>query len=206
MENQYTNIHVIGISGSLRPQSYTRMAVQQALLGAEEVGATTGLVDLREYKLICSDGKRDESELPKEVLRLRDELRQAQGMIIGTPEYHGSFSGVLKNALDLMGFPEFEGKIIGLAGVAGGVMGATHSLDGLRVVGRALRAWVLPQQVSIPEAWKVFDASGAVKDQRIKERLISVGQQVARFAYLHSAEEALQFIQAWEHTPENPGG
>ncbi len=43
-----------------------------------------------------------------------EEVAGAQGIILGTPEYHGSFSGVLKNALDLMGFDEFEGKMIGL--------------------------------------------------------------------------------------------
>jgi len=54
---------------------------------------------------------------------LREEVKQAHGIILGTPEYLGSYSGVLKNALDLMGFEEFEGKMLGLLGVSGGAMG-----------------------------------------------------------------------------------
>ena len=56
---------------------------------------------------------------PPGVGKLREEVRAAEGIILGTPEYHGGFSGVLKNALDLMGFDEFEGKMMGLVGVSG---------------------------------------------------------------------------------------
>lgn len=125
---------------------------------------------------------------------------------MGTPEYHGSFSGVLKNALDLMGFEEFEGKMIGLVGVSGGKMGALNALSGLRNIGRALHAWVIPEQVAIPEAWKVFDDEGNILEESLKERLLTVGRQVARFAYLHSSEKALEFLRLWESAPENPGG
>jgi multimeric flavodoxin WrbA len=61
-------------------------------------------------------------------------VRAAQGIILATPEYHGGYSGVLKNALDLMGFEEFEGKVRGLVGVSGGGMGAFGSLNNLRAV------------------------------------------------------------------------
>ncbi len=153
-ENQ---IHVVGISGSLRSGSYTRAAVRVALAGAEETGAKTQLIDLREYNLVFCDGKEDESAYPEDVFRLRREVQEASGLILATPEYHGSFSGVLKNALDLMGFNEIEGKMIGLVGVSGGQLGAVNALSGLRTVGRALHAWVIPEQASVPEAWKVFD-------------------------------------------------
>ena len=71
---------------------------------------------------------------------------------------------MLKNALDLMGFDEIEGKMIGLVGVSGGAMGAFDALNSLRNVGRALHAWVVPEQAAVAEAWKAFDGSGAVKD------------------------------------------
>ena len=61
------------------------------------------------------DGKENEDALPQDVFKLRREVSQAAGIILGTPEYHGSFSGLLKNALDLMGFDEIEDKMIGLA-------------------------------------------------------------------------------------------
>ena len=132
------NIRVVGISGSLRDGSYTRQAVQVALRGAAELGAATRLLDLRDYALMFSTGRVDEETCPPDVLRLRRDLRAAQGIILGTPEYHASFSGVLKNALDLMGFEEFEGKMLGLVGVSGGRLGAINALNSLRMVGRAL--------------------------------------------------------------------
>lgn len=199
-------ILVVGICGSLRPGSYTRMAVKIALEGAQETGAQTQLIDLKDYELVFCRGKEDESVYPEDVLRLRREVRQAQGIILGTPEYHGGFSGVLKNAVDLMGFDEFGGRMIGLVGVSGGAQGAVHALDSLRTVGRSLHAWVVPQQTSIPQAWKVFDKSGILKDNSLENRLKEVGRQVARFAFLHTSEKSQEFLKAWEDAPQNPGG
>ncbi len=199
-------VFVVGICGSLRRSSYTRMAVQIALQGAQETGAQTRLIDLRDYHLVFCTGNEDESTFPEDVFKLRREVSQAQGIILGTPEYHGGVSGVLKNALDLMGFDEIEGKMIGLVGVSGGALGAVHALNNLRTVGRALHAWVIPEQVSIPEAWKVFDDSGTLKDSGLEERVKEVGRQVARFAYLHTSEKAQEFLRAWEGAPVNPGG
>jgi NAD(P)H-dependent FMN reductase len=201
-----SRVLVVGICGSLRRGSYTRMAVQIALQGAQEVGAQTRLIDLQDYQLVLCDGKEDESSYPADVFRLRSDVSQAQGIILGTPEYHGSFSGVLKNALDLMGFEELEGKMIGLVGVSGGALGAVHALNSLRTVGRALHAWVVPEQVSIPEAYKVFDPSGTLHDRDLEKRVKDVGRQVARFAYLHTSEQAQAFLRAWEGAPVNPGG
>ncbi len=195
---------IVGICGSLRDDSLTRVALQTALQGAAEKDVETLLVDLRHYQLVFCTGNKNESILPPDVFRLRDEVKAAQGIILATPEYHGSFSGVLKNALDLMGFKEFEGKMIGLVGVSGGELGAINALNQLRMVGRALHAWVVPHQAAIPNAWKHIDAGG-VRDKKLEERLKEVGRQVARFAFLHSSEKAMDFLHEWEAAPDNPG-
>jgi len=200
-----TPIRIVGICGSLRARSYSRLAVQIALQGAQETGAQTQLIDLRDYDLAFCDGRKDATTYPPDVLRLRQQVRQAQGIILGTPEYHASLSGVLKNALDLMGFDEFEGKMVGLIGVSGGQMGAANALNSLRTIGRALHAWVVPEQVSIPQAWRAFDADGNLLDDKLADKVRQVGRQVARFAYLHTSRQALEFLQAWEIAPSNPG-
>ncbi len=199
-------VTVVGLCGSLRSGSCSRSALNIALDGAREVGAGTRLIDLREYDLVFCDGGEDESRYPQDVFKLRKEVRLAEGLILATPEYHGSYSGLLKNALDLMGFSEIEGKMIGLVGVSGGKLGAVNALNGLRMVGRALHAWVIPEQASIPEAWKLFDDSGELLEEELRERVKEVGRQVARFSYLHSADRAQEFLQAWEGAPINPGG
>lgn len=205
-ETAKDRIRIVAICGSLRPGSYTRMALQVALRGARETGAETTLIDLRGYQLIFCDGKENESGYPSDVFRLRAEVKGGHGLILGTPEYHGGVSGVLKNALDLMGFEELEGKMIALVGVSGGALGAVHALGHLRTVGRAVHAWVIPEQVAIPEAWKVFDEGGNLKNPEIEKRLLEAGRQVARFSYLHSSEKALEFLRLWEGAPLNPGG
>jgi len=199
-------LRIVGLCGSLRAGSYTRRAVEVALQGAAETRARTRLLDLREYELVFCEGKEGESNYPQDVFRLREEVSRAQGIILGTPEYHGSFSGVLKNALDLMGFEQFEGKMIGLVGVSGGRMGALSALSSLRNISRALHAWVVPEQASIPQAWKEFDENGAMKNAELEMRVREVGRQVALFASLHGSEQAREFLRKWESAPANPGG
>jgi FMN reductase len=206
MTAQREPLRIAGICGSTRKGSYTRMALTIALRGAEEAGAKTKLIDLRDYQLVFCDGKEDESHYPEDVVRLREAVRPAHGIILATPEYHGGYSGVLKNALDLMGFDEFEGKMLGLVGVAGGRMGAFGAMHSLRDVGRALHAWVIPEQASVPQAWQMFDAQGHCKDAETEKRLKEVGRQVARFACLHTAEQAGEFLREYESAAENPGG
>ena len=203
---QNNDLLVVGICGSLRNTSYTRMALRIALEGAQEFGVRTDLIDLRGYNLVFCDGNQDENTYPEDVHKLRSEVAAAQGIILGTPNYHSSFSGVLKNALDLMGFDSFEGKMVGLVGVSGGSKGAADALNSLRAIGRALHAWVAPNQVSIAEAWKYFDHAGCLKDAVLEERIKEVGRQVAKFAYLHSSEKVQEFLEEWERAPENPGG
>lgn len=198
-------IRIAALCGSLRPGSYTRAALKLALDSAAGAQVETELIDLRGYTLAFQDGVR-ETARPPDVTRLSEALRSADGILIGTPEYHGSFSGVLKNALDWMGFEEFEGKMVGLLGVSGGVMGAHEALNGLRTIGRSLHAWVVPEQVSIAEAWKVFEDDGRMKDGDVEERIRRLGRQVARFARLHKCEAALEFLENWEKAPVNPGG
>ncbi len=199
-------VRVVAICGSLRSKSTTRFALNIALQGAQKVGAETQLIDLRTYDLVFCDGSEGKDSYPEDVFKLRQTVQQAHGIILGTPEYHGGYSGVLKNALDLMGFSEFQGKVVGLVAVAGGQTGAINSLNGLRTVSRALRAWVIPLQVSIPQAWKVFDDSGEIKDSNLEDRLLEVGRDVARFAYLHTSDQARQFLDQWEQAEQNPGG
>lgn len=204
MAKETEGLNVIAICGSLRQGSYTRMALKIALQGAQELGAQTRILDLQDYDLAFVDGR--DTPYPAGVQRLRKDVHAADGIIIGTPEYHAGMSGALKNALDLMRFEEVGGKMLGLIGVSGGTMGAVNALNSLRAVGRSLHAWVIPQQVTIPQGWKVFNEAGQLQDEDYRERLLEVGRQVARFAYLHSSQEVQEFLKLWEQAPANPGG
>lgn len=177
-------INVVGLCGSLRKGSTTHAALRIALSGAKNEGAKVELLDLNDYKLIFHGAVNDESEYPPDVVRLKEKVKSAHGILLGTPEYHGSFSGVLKNALDFMWYEEFENKVVGLIGVSGGRMGAGNALSMLRTVGATLRAFVIPKEVSISIASEAFDADGNTLDPELTTRLRSIGVQVTQFAQL----------------------
>lgn len=193
-------VQVVGLVGSMRPESVTRMAVRYALLGAEEEGAKTRLLDIASYGLPFL-GREKEDGSSRALESFLGDLRAADGIILGSPDYHGSISGVLKNALDLASAEEFEGKMVGLIGVAGGQMGAADTLDHLRTVGRHLHAWVVPNQVSIGDSLEAFNPNGEPVRPEVGNRLKSVGEQVAHFARLHKCENHLQFLKEWEGAP-----
>lgn len=172
-----TQPHVVALCGSLRDESYTRIALHHVLDGAENHGASTTLLDLREYDLPVFDP--DESDAG-DAETLRADIREADSVILGSPMYHGSYSAPLKNALDYCGFDEFEDTTVGLLSVAGGSF-PSATLDHLRTVGRALNAWVLPHQVAIPKARTQFEGDEFV-DESLEERTNVLGKRAVEYA------------------------
>jgi FMN reductase len=162
-----------------------------ALEGAAWGGASTLLLDLKELNLPFAGSNWLPEAFP-DVARMNEIIGQADALIWATPEYHGSFSGAFKNALDLGSFKEYGGKMVGLIGTAGGSMGAGSSLGHLRSVARQLHAWVLPQQVSVSSSSTALDAEGNIIDADIEDRLKALGRQTARYARLHAQMEDLE--------------
>lgn len=199
-------VRVLAICGSLNPDSRTKRALLVAANAARGAGATVDLVDLRDYRLPILHSPDPPEGAPAEVERLKAQFRAADALLIASPEYHGSYSGALKNAFDLLGFDEFQGKMAALIGVAGGGMGATNALNHLRTVCRQLHAWVLPEQVSIPRAGTAFDERGEPSDPRVATRLEQLGIQLVKFAVLHREASTTRFVQMWEQMVRNPGG
>src|SRR5579862_4020635 len=193
------SIRVVGICGSLRPNGWTLAALKIALAGAEDKGATTELLDLRDYDLpFCAGGDVDAIQGKAGVQRLRQKVLEASGIILATPNYHGSLSGVLKNALDLMSMREFEDKVVGLIGVSGGRMGGTATLNTLRAIGRTLHAWVIPSEAWIYDADSAFAEDGHLKDLSSEQRVRDVGLKIARLTRMLASKEARELLHLWE--------
>ncbi len=171
-----TDPHVVALVGSLREASCTRLAAARALAGAANAGATTELLDLRTFDLPPLN---PDQNIQGDSERLIETVRRADALILASPMYHGSYSGVLKNALDYCGFEEFENKTVGLLAVSGGSFPIT-TLEHLRSVCRALNAWVLPHQAAIPNVHSAFE-DGTFVDSRTEERVATVGQRVVQY-------------------------
>ena len=168
---------VVGVPGSLRAESYTRRGVERALDGARRAGGRAELLDLREYDLPAFDADRD---APGDAAAFAERVRAADSVLLGTPMYHGSYSSVLKTALDYCGFDEFEDKTVGLLAVAGGGFPVT-ALEHLRSVCRALNAWVIPHQVAVPRAHSQFD-DGDLVDGDLDKRTLTLGRRAVQYA------------------------
>ena len=171
--------HLVGVSGSLRNESYARRALTRALDAAEGAGATTELLDLREYDLPVFDPGRDDTA---DAARLTEAIGEGDAVVLATPVYHGSYSSPLKLALDYCGFDEFEDTTVGLLAVAGGGFPVT-ALDHLRSVCRAVNAWVLPHQAAIPRARNNFE-DGRLVDDDIAARVDTLGERAVEFAHI----------------------
>jgi FMN reductase len=169
-------VKIVGIAGSLRADSYSQLALQIAAQRVEALGAEVEILDLRTMNLPFCNGGDAYPDYP-DVARLSQAVSAADGLILATPEYHGSVSGVLKNALDLLGFEEFSGKVAGLISVLGG-QSNSNALNDLRIILRWVHSWVIPEQVAIAQAWKAFGEDGKLLDQKLSQRFDSFAQSL----------------------------
>ncbi len=169
-------VKIVGIAGSLRAESYTHQALALAVQRVEALGAEVEILDLRQMKLPFCDGGDEYPEYP-DVKRLQETVKQADGLILATPEYHGGISGVLKNALDLMSFEELSDKVTGSISILGG-QSNSNALNQMRVIMRWVHAWVIPEQIAIGQAWKAFDKEGKLLDEKLSVRLDEFAQSL----------------------------
>ncbi|HSM83585.1 MAG TPA: NAD(P)H-dependent oxidoreductase [Nodosilinea sp.] len=169
-------VKFVGIAGSLRPNSYSQLALGLVCDRLSALGADVERLDLRQLNLPLCHGGQDYPDHP-DVERLRQAFLRADGLVLVTPEYHGSVSGVLKNALDLMSFDQLDGKVAGTVSILGG-QANNNALNDLRTILRWVHAWVVPEQVAIGQAWQAFDNQGKIVDERLSQRLDGLAQSL----------------------------
>ncbi|WP_439566416.1 NADPH-dependent FMN reductase [Gloeocapsopsis crepidinum] len=169
-------VKIVGIGGSLRHDSYSQLALSLAARRIEALGTEVEVLDLRQMKLPFCDGGDDYLDYP-DVAKLQNTVKHANGLILATPEYHGSVSGVLKNALDLMSFEQLDSKVVGLISVLGG-QSNSNALNDLRVIMRWVHAWVIPEQIAVGQAWKAFSSDGKILDEKLSQRFDQFAQSL----------------------------
>jgi chromate reductase, NAD(P)H dehydrogenase (quinone) len=164
---------ILGISGSLRKGSFNT-SLLRAAAGLAPEGATLEIASLHGIPLYDGDLEA-ESGIPEAVRALKDRIAAADGLLLVTPEYNNSLPGVFKNAIDWLSRPAADiGRVFGNRPTA--LMGATPGPGGtllaqaawlpvLRTLGT--RAWFGPRLL-VSGAGKVFDAEGALTDDKIR--------------------------------------
>ena len=167
-------MQIVGLGGSLASGSQSRAALTTALAGAEDAGAETVLLDLREIDLPLYSV---EVEPTPAVLSMVGTLESADGLVWSSPLYQGSISGSFKNALDWLHLPSgnvyLTDKVVGLISVAGGTQGL-QAINTMEFCVRALRGWAVPLVVSV--------SRGQVHDEGVERQLKMLGSEVVRIA------------------------
>ena len=179
--------YIIGIGGTTRAGSSTEKALRFALRVAEEGGATTSGFfgpELAELPMYAPENPgRTEG-----ARRLAEELRKADGIIVASPGYHGSVSGLVKNALDYVedlrddDRSYFDGLAVGCIATGAGWQAIVATLQQLRTIAHALRGWPTPLGAAINSTQKVFGEDGDVVDERSRFQLETVAREVLQFA------------------------
>lgn len=185
---------IVGVGGTLRRNSSTERAIEYALRIAEQAGATT--VQLPGPELEMPMFAPERPERTTQARKLIAELRRADGIIIGSPGYHGSLSGLVKNAIDYTEdmrddeTPYLEGRAVGCIVTAAGWQAGGTTLATLRGIVHALRGWPTPLGVIINTAEPVFDAAGQCLQPRVEEQLECLALQVVKAARARRPAEA----------------
>jgi FMN reductase len=153
---------IVGLGGSGTPTGSTETVLRFALDAAEAAGAQTLYFDghALDMPMYSYSGERTAA-----ARSLIEALRSADGVILASPGYHGTVSGLIKNALDYVedmakdDRPYFEGRAVGLIAVAAGWQATGTTLATLRSITHALRGWPTPMAVTVNSAMPLFDAT-----------------------------------------------
>lgn len=165
-------IRIVVVNGSVRPGNYTGKA---SALAVDELRkhsvVTVEVVDPATLELAAPG-----TAPTADTRALQAKVAAATGVVLATPEYHGSFSSVMKLVIENLGFPSvLAGKPVALLGVAAGGIGAIKSLEHLRSVCSHIGAIVLPLPISVANVQRVFDPDGKCTDAAVEKLVRGVG-------------------------------
>jgi FMN reductase len=179
-------LRIVGLGGTVRPGSTSELALVRALAAAEAAGAATELFGGAFLATLPIFDPR--AQTPDAASRrFLDAVTAADGLIVASPGYHGSISGLVKNALDCLESlrdaerPYLDGRAVGCIVTSAGGQAAGSTLATLRAIVHALRGWPTPFGATL-SANGLFDQAGVFADPRDAWQVETVAAQVVAFA------------------------
>ncbi|WP_282936730.1 NADPH-dependent FMN reductase [Paenibacillus sp. RC67] len=156
------------LAGSNRKHSTSTQLCHYIQSVLESNDCTVALLDLNELPVpfFSPDVESDDANLQY----MKNQLKEADGIVLATPEYHGAPSGVLKNALDHVGFDQFDGKVVLSVCSTGGAVGVS-SLQQLQTIVRNVHGINCPEWISIGGEQRLFSPEGEPTNLKTKERV-----------------------------------
>ena len=191
MTNATAPVRVLALGGSTAPLASSERALRIAAQAAADLGAEVQFVTGRDLMVPTYDTETDHRS--DEVQHLVEALRRCDGLIVASPGYHGTISGMIKNALDYAedlrrdARPYLDGRAVGVIAVAHGWQTAVGTLHQLRQVVHALRGWPTPLGCAINDSDRLIGNDVSTTDAAIVRQLQTLGEQVTQFALAQRA-------------------
>jgi NAD(P)H-dependent FMN reductase len=168
-----TKPRILAFSGATRKNSFNKKLAAHAAKLAEQHGAEVTLIDLKDFPLPLYDGDVETDGMPENADALFELFMAHDAIIISSPEYNGSISGVLKNTIDWVSRPRegrgsaYAGKVAGLLSTSPGALGGLRALGHVRTILTNLKVFVIPEQVAIGGSFSAFNDDGSLSDEKM---------------------------------------
>ena len=174
---------ILLLYGSTRERSFSRLLTEEAARLLEHFGAETRIFNPTGLPL--ADDVPDDHPMVKE---LRDLVLWSEGMVWCSPERHGAMTGVFKSQIDWIPLSmgavrPTQGKTLAVMQVCGGSQ-SFNVVNQLRVLGRWMRMFTIPNQSSVPKAYLEFDEAGRMKPSSYYDRVVDVMEELVKFTLL----------------------
>ncbi len=174
---------ILLLYGSLREQSFSRLAAEEGARILELLGCETRMFNPSGLPLV------DDADAghPK-VAELRELAAWSEGMVWSSPERHGAMTGIMKTQIDWLplslqgGIRPTQGKTLAIMQVEGGSQ-SFNALNQMRILGRWMRMVTIPNQSSIPKAWLEFK-DGRLPEGPFYRRIVDVMEELVKFTYM----------------------
>jgi len=176
-------------AGSTRAQSFNRRLAHVAADIARAQGAQVTHLELADFDLPLYNADLEARGTPAAAIRLKEIFHAHPAWVICSPEYNGSYTGLLKNTIDWVSSPikgdatwgsgtkPFAGKVVGLLSASPGAMGGLRSLSHLAPLLSNLQCWLTPKQFALGRAGDAFDASGQLVAEPARQSVQGVVEQ-----------------------------
>jgi arsenical resistance protein ArsH len=174
---------ILFLYGSLRDRSYSRLVAEEAARIIQSFGAEAKFFDPRELPIYGSV-----PDTHFKVQELRELSLWSEGQVWASPELHGNISGMMKNQIDWIPLTigavrPTQGKTLAVMQVSGGSQ-SFNAVNTLRILGRWMRMFTIPNQSSVAKAYEQFNEDGTMKDSEYRDRVVDVMEELYKFTVL----------------------